>query len=482
MGRGLPPVSGTSDRLYYGWEIYAQARGSGKVAEGMTGTSRGTALVQGQRARMVARHRVGRLLAMRGGGRGTTPGRLGLARTALVLACLLTGFAGVYDAVDRGEAARDIATRSGALSAAAAELYRSLADADATAVSGFLSTGLEAPETRARYHQDIERAATILADVGSQITRSEDAERAVTEISVHLPVYTGLIEAARANNAQGLPIGGSYLSGASRLMQSEILPAAEDLYRIEADQLGADYARARALPWAPLVLGVAGLAGLADVQVMERRRTNRMLNIGLVGAMVALAAMSLWWVTATTVARGHLAEGQRHSEVATDLLDQARIAMLQARGIEGLALVTRRGGDTDERDFGERFATLLGGLGEARDRAGDAGGRRLAEAALAAAEEWREGHRLAYDSNNRGEYREAVASVVGNQPAGSNRSFNRLDIALSEAVAHERAAFTAAVGRGGRALAGLAVGTAVLALIAAGAGAWGIGQRLKEYR
>ncbi|MGH8932123.1 MAG: hypothetical protein ACRDZO_16265, partial [Egibacteraceae bacterium] len=396
---------------------------------------------RGRSARLVARDRLGRSSGVRGAGRGTTPGRLGLVRTALVLACLLTGAAGVYDALDRGEAVRDMGTRSGALSAAAAELYRSLADADATAVSGFLSAGLEAPETRARYDEDIERAATILSSAGSQITRSGDAERAVTEITVHLPVYTGLVEAARANNAQGLPIGGSYLSGASRLMQSEILPAAQDLYRTETAQLGADYARARALPLVPLVLGLAGLAGLADIQVMERRRTNRALNVGLVGATVALVVISLWWVTAIMVSRGHLAEGQRHSEVATDLYDQSRIAMLQARSIEGLALVTRRGGDRDERDFGERFVTLLGALGVARDSADDTEGRRLAEAAIAAATQWREAHRLVHDFNDAGEYRGAVASVIGNDQAGLNTAFNRLDLALSEAVAHERAAF-----------------------------------------
>ena len=45
-----------------------------------------------------------------------------------------------------------------------------------------------------------------------------------------LAAYTGLVEAARANNVQGFPIGSAYLREASSLMQTKLLPEAKKIY------------------------------------------------------------------------------------------------------------------------------------------------------------------------------------------------------------------------------------------------------------
>src|SRR2546426_5603795 len=73
----------------------------------------------------------------------TTPGML----TALALALIALGLlAGAFTALSvqaRARAVDDLAVRSGPLSVAAQEIYRSLSDADATATGAFLSGGLE---------------------------------------------------------------------------------------------------------------------------------------------------------------------------------------------------------------------------------------------------------------------------------------------------------------------------------------------------
>jgi hypothetical protein len=49
-------------------------------------------------------------------------------------------------------------------------------------------------------------------------------------LSTDLPVYTGEIETARADNRIGYPVGAAYLREATTLMNSSLLPAAENLY------------------------------------------------------------------------------------------------------------------------------------------------------------------------------------------------------------------------------------------------------------
>jgi hypothetical protein len=97
---------------------------------------------------------------------------------------------------------------------------RALADADATVVSGYLSGGDESTAARQRYDDDIAAAASGLAAAAGRADDPATADR-VAELARQLPVYAGLIEQARANNRQGLPVGASYLGRASDLMQGE---------------------------------------------------------------------------------------------------------------------------------------------------------------------------------------------------------------------------------------------------------------------
>ena len=87
-------------------------------------------------------------------------------------------------------------TRIAALTADSAELYRSLADADAMATSGYVSGGREPTAVRARYDDDIARATDRLGHAAGRLPGSEP----VATIAAQLPVYTGLVETARTLN------------------------------------------------------------------------------------------------------------------------------------------------------------------------------------------------------------------------------------------------------------------------------------------
>ena len=92
----------------------------------------------------------------------TTPGRLRLAALALALAAATFGLL-VATTVDRHrDAARAVAVETEPLLVAAAELQVALSDADATAVTTFVTGGQEPPERRRRYLADLADAATAL--------------------------------------------------------------------------------------------------------------------------------------------------------------------------------------------------------------------------------------------------------------------------------------------------------------------------------
>ena len=71
---------------------------------------------------------------------------------------------------------------------------------------------------RQRYEQAITDAAVAVTRASSGLTDPPLVEL-LGRINAQLAVYTGLIETARTNNRMGNPVGSSYLSEASALMQ-----------------------------------------------------------------------------------------------------------------------------------------------------------------------------------------------------------------------------------------------------------------------
>ena len=415
----------------------------------------------------------------------STPDRLRRLGAVLVLGCLLVGVFSLVDGSARTEAVQEGGSRIAAVHADAAELYRSLADADAMATSGFVSGGQEPAQIRARYDRDIADTTARLVHAAGLLPADDPAAPALATISAQLPVYTGLVESARTYNRLGYPLGQSYLDSASRLMAGEILPAADELRRLQAEALADAYGRAGSAPIAVLLIGLAALAALIDAAVRERRRTQRVLSVGLTVAGGAVVVALLWWAVAMTVASGRLADAERHSGIA-DTLDDARAAVLQARSNESLVLVARGGGAADsgftaaiERVLGTTSASgLLDAAGDAAEPNTD---DRIA-AVRSATEEWMTAHRRLRELDDGGLYRDAVASATGAAPDGSGAAFDRLGTVLGETIDAERAAFRADADAAAAALTGLAAGPAVLALLAAAAAAAGIGRRVAEYR
>jgi hypothetical protein len=423
----------------------------------------------------------------------TEPGRLRIIGAVLALLVVAFGTVTAWQMTERSAAADDVLHRSQPLSASAADIYRSLADANTAASSGFLAGGQETKTSRDRYEKDIKTAAAKLITAAANSDPGSPSADTISKLNKLLPEYKGLIERARANNRQGFPLGGAYLRYANEKMQEQMLPASKDLYKRENQRLSADYADAKPYPWASIGLGVLALGGLVWAQRRNYRRTNRVLNQGLVAATAASTVVLLWLVVGHSVARAGLNESFDHGVRSLNVLHDARIASLNARGNENLTLVSRGAetktladGKTVDRfdyDFQQEMKSLTKGLTLAADLADDQAGEKPVQAATGNMKVWKTRHTQARAADDAGDYQGALDKVIGaksDQPTGE--CFDGVDKNLAIALAHEESEFKQAATDGRDAMTGLPVGAAVLAVLAAAGALLGIGRRLSEYR
>src|SRR5580692_9901999 len=178
----------------------------------------------------------------------TTPGRLRLLLIVGVLLSLAWGALAGFTASRYATAASSVVTTREPLSLDAQQIYSRLSDANDAAATAFLTGGLEPPAVRQ----------------------------------------------------------------ASGLMRSTLLPAASGMDAAENASLGATSAQATGLPLISVTLAVGLVIAYLLYRTSRwlRRRTNRVLNVGLVAAGVALIVSVSWLAAAYTASRGDMLTAQ----------------------------------------------------------------------------------------------------------------------------------------------------------------------------
>jgi hypothetical protein len=110
-------------------------------------------------------------------------------------------------------------------------------------------------------------------------------------------VYAGYVEQARTYGSLGYPLtGGSFMQVASEEMHLTLLPATRAIYARENVALATASAGATGLPWIVITVALAALIGIVLYRAQRwlRRRTHRVVNLGLLAASVAVTAAVLW--------------------------------------------------------------------------------------------------------------------------------------------------------------------------------------------
>ncbi|GAA0252821.1 hypothetical protein [Cryptosporangium japonicum] len=416
----------------------------------------------------------------------TTPGLLTAITAGLVALGLLWSVAGLLAVGRRADRVDDVRTVSGPLSVHALDIYRSLSDADATAAAAFLGAGTETSALRTRYLDDVAEAGAAIASALRATSSANDPGRASENqlrlLAAGLPVYTGLVETARAYDRQQLPLGAAYLREASGLMRDTLLPAAQRLVTLETGRLADAQRRGADFPVPVLIAGLVLLLALAGAQAFLTRRTNRLINPGLAVASLATVVALVWFVVAVGSAVGNLNIGRESGSEQFTRLAEARVAVLQARADESLTLIARGDGRADERHYAEMLTGLIGNdgrgglLGDVA--AGPGADRAQVERIAGLAARWRALHDDVRELDDGGRYDEAVELASGPPSA----TFEQLDRALDEYVDATGHWFDARADQAAADLAGARTAVAGLGLLVLAAVVLGTRNRIGEYR
>jgi hypothetical protein len=236
-----------------------------------------------------------------------------------------------------------------------------------------------------------------------------------------------------------------------------------------------------------VVLVLALIVALVAAQRYLTRRTNRLINVGLLVATCAVIVGLIWGTVALWIESARVANGHDHGTSQVEIVVQARITALTLRANETLTLVARGDGGEYEAEFQELAGQLTGDgdsnlLVRAQALAETQEARNVLEQARMNAADWLEAHGRVRQLDDGGSYQDAVSLAIGDDPEGAATMFNRLDDNLLQALNHGREEFVDETSAASRMLTGLVPGVALLALLAAVGVTMGIRDRLQEYR
>jgi hypothetical protein len=398
-----------------------------------------------------------------------TPGRMRIFGAIAVIACALFGilaFAIATHFDNELEAEREHAEQLVRVQT----IRTSLVKADASATNAFLVAGLEAGDVRTNYEEGIATAAEQIAEAAG--ADSSDSE-ALMKVNRTIATYTGMVESARANNRQGFPVGAAYLREASKLIQSEALPALEELVNDETDRIDAASNAGKNAQTQLGVLLLVVLAGLIATQIWLFVKTHRVFNPPLALATVLVLVAGVVGLAAIAWSRGQEKDTRETRYLQTVGLATARINALDAKSNEALVLVARGSGQTYEQRFSEVSRRASEALDAPEIQMDDLQVRNLFDTYLS-------NHGEVVRLEKAGSYDQAVALATGDGAA--NSSFAQFEKTSASALAERADQLSDDLSKAQTPLVVMSFVMLAAGLVAALAARRGIAQRLREYR
>jgi hypothetical protein len=409
----------------------------------------------------------------------TTPGRI--LTIGIVLAALggISAFATSTTINHRQQVLTTVLNHTEPLSFAAGRLYTTLSVADAAAATAFIAEAEPQP-VRQRYEQAITDASVAVTRASSGLT-DEPLVQLLGRINAELAVYTGLIEIARTNNREGNPVGSSYLSEASGLMQSAILPDAAQLYQATSERVDAETTASTQIP-APVILAVGSTVVFgAFSHRWLARRTRRRINPGLIVGGLGILVMVVWVGTALTISTAASRSAKDTAAESLKTVTNVAITAQQARADETLSLIRRGDEEKRKQSFYQRIDSMHRQLDQYMARS-DAVDKPDLEGADQLLLRWRQANDRITSYISVGNYRAATQVALGSSEEDSTPAFDKLEDELVKAMDQSRIHLRNDVINARSGLSGAQVGAVVLSLGAAIAVALGLWPRLKEYR
>ncbi|HET6295275.1 MAG TPA: hypothetical protein VFG33_17955 [Kribbella sp.] len=398
-----------------------------------------------------------------------TPGRM---RALLILTAVMAVLFGLA-------AAQGFQQSDGALQRAEANtaqlvrvqaIHTSLVSANADATNAFLVGGLEPPAQRQHFVDSMTTASKLVAEAA---TAQPADQQALGELNATLLTYQGLIEQARANNRQGLPIGSQYLKDANASLQNDSLPLVSALVKANEERVSTEFdGVSRGNIWL-LVGGLLTLVVLGFTMIWLAKRTHRYVNLPLAFAGVLVLLTMLVGGTSLASASGSAKDTRSHSYADTLAMSRARIAAYDAKSNESLTLIARGSGAAFEKDWVDSAKTVDDQLAI------------VAGTAPQAQQPW-----TAYKANHTeirklddgGNWDQAVPKAIAATGTSANTTFAAFDTATSKKLTDFSTATRGELTDARNGLPPIGWLGIPIGIVAALLAAWGLSQRLGEYR
>jgi hypothetical protein len=351
-------------------------------------------------------------------------------------------------------------------------IHTNLVSANADATNAFLVGGLEPPAQRQHFVDSMAAAAKAIAEAA---TAQPADQNALGQLNTTLITYQGLIEQARANNRQGLPIGSQYLKDANAVLQNDSLPLVKALVdaneqRTDTEFDGIGYG----IYWV-VILGLLALVILFITLRWLARRTHRYLNVPIAAGGVLILLTTIVGLASLSTASSNASDTRSNAYAKTLALSTARIAAYDARSNESLTLIARGSGDAFDAAYNESAATVDDSLRKASGTTDGLDGLWKA---------YKDVHTAIRKADSDGKWDDAVAMAVGTTKVTDNsvETFTAFDKSSADQLALTSGDVTDNLSdaRSGIRLfgwLGLPIGILAALLVA-----WGMAQRLEEYR
>jgi tRNA A-37 threonylcarbamoyl transferase component Bud32 len=364
---------------------------------------------------------------------------------------------------------------------AAQKIKSALADMHGNAANLLLAKPGQGRQADAEYEKRRLEATEGLLEATGNVTFGE-AERGPLRLLLNaLGSYEGAVAQAAILHARGDREGaiGQYRR-ADEIMRNTLLPAADDLDRVNSDALDGVYSTI----WTTSVLALAGIliTGLALAGVLVTinwvyRRTRLRMNLSLSAASLVTVGFLVYSTAVLAAQEGALKRAKEDAFDSLHHLWQARAVANDANGDESRWLLDRPRAAVYEKAFHNKMASVArrpatmsdeelldavrrndlpvgfeGYLAEELRNITYAGEGAAAVRALETFLRYMAIHRTIFDLEVKGRHEEAVRLCLGNGPGESNGAFDEFDDALVATIAINQKEFDLAVASSTKAL------------------------------
>jgi hypothetical protein len=410
---------------------------------------------------------------------GTTPGKLRLGMFAIFILAICFAIAG-YVGVSGARSSVNTIARDAVPSIVTAQSVRvKLLQMDSLAAQEFLAGGADSgAQARVKYEAVRQELGEQLTLAAKNISFGRDEQTPIETLMDKVQAYNGLVEAARANNRQGFPVGAAYLRMASTLLHNEMLPQTQAIDQLNVKQLESEYASFKSASvlhiGAIAASGLALLVVLGYMQLFISKKMRRSFNLPLLAASVVVVALTAYSIVGMTLQRSNLGEAKEASFVSAYNWLEARGAAYDAKTDQSLFLIALGAGAKYEESAKVKVEKLAAAA--KTNVQGDSGSALSALRAYVQQDE----RIRSYDKS--GKRSEAVNLALGNGTKEAQKAFDDLNQVLTANLKTATSSFEASIASAESNINLLDLAFVLLSLAVMGLAYFGLTPRINEYR